>query len=214
MDKKELLILGIIIVIIAVIAGIILAPQSNGQTTNLEILNKKAVMENGSVYVKLKDDSSGALSDKNLTVQLKDSKGKVVYKSVEKTHATGVAVVKLKNVSAGEYEINITFEGDGNYTGSSISQKIKVGGDTPETELENSTLINETLAEDAQDNNNNADSNTDSQSNYQQPSTNYYPSSSSQSSSSSSSSSSSELPEYDVDGKSTLPEYDEDGNRV
>lgn len=213
MDKKELLILGIIIVIIAVIAGIILAPQSNGQTTNLEILNKKAVMENGSVYVKLKDGSSGALSDKNLTVQLKDSKGKVVYKTVEETHATGVAVVKLKNVSAGEYEINVTFDGDGNYTGSSISQKIKVGGDTPETELENSTLISETLAEDAQDNDND-NSNTDSQSNYQQPSTNYYPSSSSQSSSSSSSSSSSELPEYDVDGRSTLPEYDEDGNRV
>lgn len=214
MDKKELLILGIIIVIIAVIAGIILAPQSNGQTTNLEILNKKAVMENGSVYVKLKDDSSGALSDKNLTVQLKDSKGKVVYKTVEKTHATGVAVVKLKNVSAGEYEINITFEGDANYTESSISQKITIGGDTPEVELENSTLINETLEEDAQDNNDNDNSNTDSQSNYQQPSTNYYPSSSSQSRSSSSSSSSSELPEYDVNGKSTLPEYDEDGNRV
>lgn len=207
MDKKELIIAGIVVVIAVTVAGIIFAPSDVAKHTTLDILNKGDYGENSTVYIKLTDDEKNALSDKTVHVTLKDKSGKVVYKKTVKTHATGVGLAKLSNVSAGEYDLNVTFDGDGNYTGCSISQKITVKGEVVEDIVENSTLIQDTLAD-------NDDGSQDTQSSQSQSYTPSYSQSSSRSSSSSSSSSSSQLPSYDVDGNRALPEYDEDGNEV
>lgn len=213
MDKKELVIVGIIVVIAIIVAAIMFMPHSDTKTTSLEILNKKAVGENGTVYIKLKDDANGAVSGKTVHVKITKDKN-VVYSNDVETHSTGVAIVKLTNVSSGDYNINVTFDGDANYTESSISQKLTVGeGDIVDEQLENSTIIQQTL-DDAQNTQDSADTSSYSQSSYSYTPS-YTPSSSSQSSSSqSSSSSSSDLPAYDENGRETLPEFDEDGNQI
>lgn len=205
MDKKELIILGIIIVIAVVVGGIVFAPHTDGKSTSIEILNHKEIGENGTVYVKLKDEGGNSLSNKTLHVKITDKNNKVVYEKTVKTQSTGVAIAKLQNVTSGDYNINITFEGDGNYSESTVSQKITIAGDAVD-ELENSTLIQETL--DDADNNDDNTQNTQSQS-----------SSSSQSSSNShsytpsnrGSSSSEDTKYYDENGREVLPEYDENG---
>ena len=209
MDKKELAVLAVIIIIAASVVSIVFAPDASGESTSIEILNKKDIGENGTVYVKLKDSSNGPLSNKTIHIKLTDSNNHAVYEKTVHTHSTGVAIVKLENVSAGSYNINITFEGDANYTGCSVSQKLNIKGETVVDEaIENSTIIQETLADD--------DSTQDTQTTPTQSSsyTPSYSQSSSSSSSSRSSSSSSELPTYDENGRETLPEYDENGKEV
>ena len=100
-------------------------------------------------------------------------------------------------------------DGDENYTGCSISQKVTVKQGEVQDVVENSTLIQQTLA-DSQDD-------SSSQSSSSSSSSYYTPSSSSSSRSSSSSSSSSQDSSshyYDVDGNEVLPEYDADGRQV
>ena len=211
MDRKELAIAGIVVVIAVIVAGIIFAPSPDvAKNTSLDILNKGDFGANSTVYIKLTDDAKNALSDKEVHVKLTDKKGNVVYDKTVKTHATGVGLAKLGNVPAGEYDLNVTFDGDGNYTGCSISKKITVKGEVVEDIVDNSTLIQDTLNDADSD-----DDNTQDSSSYSRQQTSYTPSSSSSSrSSSSSSSSSSEYTNYDVDGNPSLPEYDEDGNEV
>lgn len=204
MDKKELIILGIIVVIAIVVGGIVFAPHSDGISTSIEILNHKDVGENGNVYVKLKDASGASLSNKTLHVKITDKNNKVIYDKSVETHSTGVAIVKLQNATPGEYTINITFEGDGNYSECSLSQKIVISGDAVD-ELENSTLIQETLDDDHTDDSNQNTQDQSSQSNSYTPS--YTPSDRG-------SSDSEETKYYDENGNEVLPEYDENGNII
>lgn len=212
MDKKELIIAGIVVIIAVIVASIIFAPSSDAKYTTLDVLNKGDLGENSTIYVKLADDGKNALSDKTIHVKLTDKKGKVVYDKSVKTHTTGVALAKLENVSAGEYDLNVTFDGDGNYTGSSISQKVTVKGEVIEDIVDNSTLIYQTLNDMSNDDNQD-NSGSQSQSSSYTPSYSSS-SSSSRSSSSSSSSSSSANTYYDENGNAMLPEYDENGKEV
>lgn len=212
MDKKELIIIGIIIIIGAAAAGIMFMPGDSAKYTTLDVLNKGAVGgENGTIYVKLTDEDKTSLSDKEVHIKLTDDKNNVIFEDTSKTHVTGVAFAKINNISSGEYNLNVTYDGDENYTGCSISQKLTVGEGEIEEQVDNATLIQDTLAD--------ASSSTSSSSS-SQSSTSYRSSSSSSSSSqssssssqSSSSSSSDSSDSYVDDGQ--MHEYDVDGNVV
>ena len=220
MDKKEFIIAGIVVIIAVMATGIIFAPGIDAKHTTIDVLNKGDYGQNSTIYVKLTDHDKAPLSDKTVHIKLTNDKNEVVYDESTKTHATGVAIAQLDNITAGKYTLNVTFDGDGNHSGSSISQEITVKEGYVEDTLENTTLIQETIAS----------SQSSSSSGYSSSSS-YYSSqgsSSSQSSSSSSSSSqgssssqsssssSSSVPDtyIDTSGNEYLPEYDEYGNRV
>lgn len=213
MDKKEMMVGGIIVVVAIVVASIVFAPTTDAQTSNLSILNKGEVGENGTVYVKLTDNQNTSLSGKTVHIKISDSHGKAVYQEDATTHATGVAMVKLNNMSPGTYTVEVVFDGDENYTSSSVSKKITISGNVTEEVVEDADLVEQTIEE-------SGDSQDTSNSQSYTPSSSYsHSSSSSQSSShssshSSSSSSDEELINYDENGRETLPEYDEDGNEV
>ena len=122
-----MIIIGGIIAIAIVAAAFMLFSLGTGDSgySKIDIIGDGTVGENGTLNVKLQNGQNIALKDKNITVTLKDSKGKVVFNKTAKTFVNGVANIKLKNVSAGEYEVNATFSGDENYTASSVSEKIK-----------------------------------------------------------------------------------------
>lgn len=210
MDKKEMIVAGVVVVIAVIVGGIVFAPSADAKFTTIDVLNKGDLGQNGTLYVKLTDNEKTSLSGKTLHVKLTDSKGKVVYDESVKTHATGVAIVKLDNVSAGVYNLNITFDGDANYSSSSISQKLKIKGEHIEEQVENITLIEQTL-EEAQDSDS---SDSLDQSSYQSSSDSYSSYTPSSSSSSSSSSQDTSDNYYDENGKQILPEYDENGKEM
>ena len=207
MEIKDIIPLVIIIFVVVIVGSMIFTPLSSAQDTKLSILNTGDIGENGTVYVKLTSNQNGSLSDKQLNVKITNDKGEEVYTDTVKTHATGVAIVKISNFTSGNYNINVTYAGDENYTASSISQKITVSGDVTQEEVENSTLVEQTLAQEAA-------SSGSSQSSGSQSCQTSYSSRSSSSSSSSSGSSDYYSNYYDVDGSRVLKEYDESGNVI
>ena len=126
MDKKMMIIVGGIIAIAIVAAFMLFSSGHDAGYSKIDIIGDGTVAENGTLNVKLENGQNIALKDKPITVTLKNSKGKVVFNKTVKTFVNGVANVKLTNVSAGEYDVNATFGGDNNYTGSSVSEKIKI----------------------------------------------------------------------------------------
>lgn len=145
MEIKDIAIFVIVVIAVAVIASFIFNPASEAHNTNIQILNKGDFGSNSTVYVKLTDNQKTSLGNKTVHVKLLDKNGKAVYDKTIKTHTTGVGMAKLSNISAGEYTLNVTFDGDANYTGCSLSKKVKVDSGVVKDEIDNSTLDNATM---------------------------------------------------------------------
>lgn len=197
MDKKMMIILGVIVAIAVVIAAFMLLSAEDTNLSKLDILGNGTIGENGTLNVKLSNEEGVALKDKEVHVTVKNSKGKVVFENSAKTYVNGVANVKIENVSAGEYEVNVTFDGDENYTACSISEKLIIAQGVVEDTEENDDV----------DTANAVDTTSDSS----QSSSSYRSSSYSSSNSDSSDDGSSDN-YYDEDGNVVEPTIDEDGN--
>lgn len=142
---KDLIIFGITIIIIAIAFSFLFSPSNNAHDTNLQILNKGDLGPNSTIYVKLTDNEKTTLSNKIVHIKLLDKKNKVIYEKNITTHSTGVAIAKLSNISAGEYTLNVTYDGDSKYTNCSISKKVTVNETIAKDIIDNSTLTESDL---------------------------------------------------------------------
>lgn len=211
MDKKEYVIIGIVIIIAIAVAGIIFSSPNSAKNTQIQILNNGSIGENGTIYIKLTDMEKNSLGDKPIKVSIIDKKGKAVYTKELKTHVTGMALVKVENITPDTYTVNVTFNGDANYSSSSLSKKINIVSGHVEEQLnatsEDIQAINIEQAQDSQQNTYTPVYSTD---------TSYTPSSSSsqQSSSDSRDTSSDDGGVIDENGNAVDPVIDENGNEV
>lgn len=144
MDKKETIILGIIICIAAIFACILFAPQDVAKSTSIELSSNNTTIENNTFYVKLSDDNNSSLGGKTLHIKLINNTSNVVYEKSVETGSDGIATIDLKNVSDGNYTIEIKFDGDGNYTSSILSQNITVQGNNHEEITQNEEVTTST----------------------------------------------------------------------
>lgn len=142
---KDLVIFGIIIIIGAVAFSLIFSPTIDAKATHIDILNKGDFGSNSTIYVKLTDNQKTSLGNETVHVKLLDKKGKAVYDKTINTRATGVGMAKLSNVSAGEYTLNVTYDGNKNFTSCSLSKKVKVDDGVVKDVIDNSTLDNATM---------------------------------------------------------------------
>ena len=211
MDKKEYVIIGIVIIIAIAVAGIIFSSPNSAKNTQIQILNNGSIGENGTIYIKLTDMEKNSLGDKPIKVSIIDKKGKAVYTKELKTHVTGMALVKVENITPDTYTVNVTFNGDANYSSSSVSKKINIVSGHVDEQLnatsEDIQAINIEQAQDSQQNTYTPVYSTD---------TSYTPSSSSsqQSSSDSRDTSSDDGGVIDENGNAVDPVIDENGNEV
>lgn len=207
MDENRLIIVGVIIVILAVIAGFMLTSSGSSQEdTKLAILTEGAISENGTLDVKLTNIDGVAIRDKVVHVSVTDDKGNVVYSQDSTTYANGVANIKLNDVKAGTYNVEVTFDGDDKFTQSSVSQKLTINpGASVEVE-DNSTSEDTSSADSTQD------TSTASTPSYSSSYSSHSSSSSSSSQSSSDDSGSSGV--IDENGNSVDSVIDENGNEV
>lgn len=208
MDENKLIIIGVIIVILAVIAGFMLTSSSDDSQgdTKLDILTQGAISENGTIDVKLTNIDGVAIRDKVVHVSVTDDKGNVVFSEDVTTYANGVANVKLNDVKAGTYNIEVTFDGDDKFTSSSVSEKLTINPGVSEEPEDNST------SEDTASVDSSSTQSTASTPSYSSSSSSYSSSSSSSSHSSSDGGGSSDV--IDENGNAVETVIDENGNEV
>ena len=186
----------------AVIASFIFSSFAEGAgNSKLDILGNGTIGENGTLNVKLSNGDGVALKDKEVHVAVKDSKGKTVFEKSAKTYVNGVANVKIENVSAGKYDVNVTFDGDENYTASSVVEKLTIAEGVVEEDTNNDTDTSTAVVDTGSTPTQSSSSQSHSQSSH-----------SSSSSSSSSSDEGSEDTYYDENGNVIEPVIDENGN--
>lgn len=126
MGRNSWIIIGLVIVVIALVAGFALMMQSHAkEDTKLTITSAKSLEEGDKFSVKLTDLNGTSLEGKDVNVLIINKKGKVVKNESLKTNINGKAKLSL-DLKKGKYTVEATFAGDENYTNSSVVQKLKI----------------------------------------------------------------------------------------
>ena len=125
-NKNIIIILVVIIVILAAALGFVLLNQASAkELTKIKITSDKEQYEGGDLSIKLTDLNKTPVSGEIVNVTIKNKKGEVVVDDVVKTNSKGKAKLDL-DLKKGKYKVNVTYEGNENYTGNSTTQKLTI----------------------------------------------------------------------------------------
>ena len=121
-NKNIIIILIVIIVILAAAVGVMFSQQIAKEKSNLKIADEK-INVGDSLVVVLTDSHGNPIENETISIKLTDNDGITIEEDVT-TNDKGKA--KLKVEEKGKYSVECTFDGEGKYAASSLSDNIKV----------------------------------------------------------------------------------------
>ena len=137
-NKKILIILIAIIVVLASILGVLYTQSINAkEPTEIKITSDKTQNEGGKLSIQLTDLNKTAISKETVNITITNSKGKVVVNETVKTNSKGKANLDL-DLKKGKYNVTVAFGGNEKYAGNNTIQKLTIKEETKESSTENS----------------------------------------------------------------------------
>ena len=137
-NKNIIIILVVIIVILASAIGfMVLKPMHAKEPTKIKITSNDTLYEGKDLTLKLTDFNKTPLSNQNVDITIKNSKGKVIANKTVKTNDNGNAKMDLK-LKKGKYKVDIVYGGNENYTGNNTTQKLTIKEEEILTQTEES----------------------------------------------------------------------------
>lgn len=152
-NKNIIIILLVIIVILAAAIGFaLLNPMHAKEPTKIKITSDKEQYEGGEISIQLTDLNKTPLSKETVNITITNSKGKVVFDDVVKTDSKGKAKSDL-DLKKGKYVVNVTYEGNENYTGNNTTQKLTIKEEVVEETSSNQQVSSQESSSSSSENN-------------------------------------------------------------
>ena len=135
-NKNIIIILIIVVVILAAVLGFMFLNKTNPKdSTKIKITSDKSQYEDSAeLSIKLTDMNGTALSKEIVNITITDKKGKVVADDVVKTNSKGNAKLDL-NLKKGKYNVNVTYDGNENFTANHSSQNLTIKEEASTSEV-------------------------------------------------------------------------------
>ncbi len=126
MEKNQIIIIALIVVIIALLVGMaaMLMPNMSKQDTQLKFKSNSTLNEGDSIKIKLSDANGTAIANQTVNITVTDNDKASDYQSVE-TNEKGIATLKLDK-DAGKYTVIVIYNGNDKYNGCNATKKITV----------------------------------------------------------------------------------------
>ena len=125
MDKNKIMIVVLIVVIVALLAGIFsMMPNMAKQDTNLTFKGKSTLSEGELLKLKLTDLNGTALANQTINITITDNNNVKYYFSVE-TNGNGTGKLEL-NLEPGKYKVTVSYGGNNNYNPSNATKNITI----------------------------------------------------------------------------------------
>ena len=138
-SKNIIIILVVIIVVLAAAIGFaLLNPTNAKEPTKIKITSDKEQYEGGKLSIALTDLNKTPLTKEVVNITVTNNKGKVVVDDVVKTDSKGKAKLDL-DLKKGKYTVNVTYDGNENYTGNNTTQKLTIKEEVVEAETTSSS---------------------------------------------------------------------------
>ncbi len=137
MDKNNMVIIALIVVILALLVGMFAMANHAKEDTKIAITGNSTLHEGDSIDVKLTDLNGTPLSNQTINITITDKNNTGYYYSVV-TNEKGVGKLKLDK-SEGNYTVNCTFGGNENFTGNTTTKEIRIEKEVDETQSSSSS---------------------------------------------------------------------------
>ena len=146
MDNNNAIIILLLTIVIMLVMGLFVFSSSIfGQDSNIIINAMDSIDNNGQFTVQLTDNAGNPIINQEIEIVFTNANGgSVTKKSI--TDSSGMAYVQLSDLSTGEYTVECTFNGNGDYKGSSASKVITITA--PTTSSPSKTSESSGLSED------------------------------------------------------------------
>lgn len=135
-NKKIIIILMAVIVILAIVAGIMFLQSTAKEPTKVVITSDKSQYEDGKLSIQLTDLNKTAISKEKVNITITNKKGKIVVNETVETNSKGKADLDL-DLKKGKYNVTVTFGGNEKYAENNTSQKLTITEETQESSTEN-----------------------------------------------------------------------------
>lgn len=139
MEKNQIIILTLIVIIAALLVGVaaMMMPNFQKKDTTLKFKGDSKFNEGDSLKIVLSDADGSAIIGQTVNVTITDKDKTSDYHSVE-TNEKGVGKLKLDK-DAGKYTVTITYGGNDKYNGCNATKKITIKEIVEETESSSSS---------------------------------------------------------------------------
>ena len=125
MERNNIIIIGLIIVVIALLIGMALMMQMpEKQSSKVTIISKNVLNEGDSIKINLTDLNGRPISNQTVNITVTDSNKTASYYSVV-TNGKGIGTLKFEK-SGGNYSIVCKYGGNENFTGNNTTQKLEI----------------------------------------------------------------------------------------
>ena len=125
MDKQKIII-GLIIVIIALAAVILVSNLNPAKTdSQITVTSKSELSSNDSYTIKLTDINNNPITGQEVNITITGSNGTKTTKTIT-TADSGKAKFKLKELEDGNYTVQAIYGGNEKYSGCNNTQKIEI----------------------------------------------------------------------------------------
>ncbi len=127
MENRNIIIILIVIIVIlaSAIGFMVLKPMHAKEPTKVKITSNDTLYEGKDLTFKLTDLNKTPISNEDVSITIKNSKGKVIANKTVKTNDNGNAKMDLK-LKKGKYAVLVAYGGNENYTGNNTTQKLTI----------------------------------------------------------------------------------------
>ena len=137
-NKNKLIIIALIAIILALLVGIFVSmPNFSKTDSQLEIIGNDTLAEGSNLQIKLTDANGTGLSNQTVKITFTDKDNSTSDYSVV-TNDEGVGELKIDK-TAGEYDINVAYDGNDGYNDCNATKKITIEKEEPTSSSSDST---------------------------------------------------------------------------
>ncbi len=124
-NKKIIMILVLIAIILATMVGVMLFIENAKEPSKIQITNNKTIHKGDSLSLQLTDLNKTAISNQKVKITVTNKNNKSVVNKTVKTNSKGKAKLKL-NLKKGKYNVTVKYRGNDNYTGNKTKQQLTI----------------------------------------------------------------------------------------
>lgn len=124
MENNKIIIIALVVIIAALLAGIIAVMPHDKQDTKLTFESNSTLTQGDSLKIKLTDANGTAIANQVVNITIRDKDNLNDYHSVV-TDDNGVGTIKIDKTPA-KYDVTISYAGNDNYAACNATEKITV----------------------------------------------------------------------------------------
>lgn len=126
MDLNKIIIALVIVIVVMLVAGFTFLNPGHAKVDSKVIVTSNSTLHDGDTFsVKLTDLNNTPIAGQTVNITITGANGTKNPKTVT-TDANGNASLQLDGLSAGNYTINVTYGGNGNYTPCNTTQNLEI----------------------------------------------------------------------------------------